>query len=193
MDYDFIQGGANVNEMKTGCMGNLYEWFRNISSGLTFKCFRYSSWNGRFTTFNLAPCQTVSYDVRASKFNQGPLRVWFPDPEEEAHYNKSSDYEENSDSVTSPTLPSSETSDASNKDQEERDSQNMNESAKVGYSQRRYIYLYYTTADETTLSSEVLIDFAGFISAIGGNLGLFLGFSFMGMIFELYDWIEAKL
>ena len=95
--------------------------------------------------------------------------------------------------MTSPTLPSSEKSDASNKDQEEHDSQNMNESTKVGYSQQRYIYLYYTTADETTLSSEVLIDFAGFISAIGGNLGLFLGFSFMGMIFELYDWIEARL
>ena len=53
--------------------------------------------------------------------------------------------------------------------------------------------MYYTTADETTLSSEVMIDFAGFISATGGNLGLFLGFSFMGMIFELFDWIEAKL
>ena len=77
--------------------------------------------------------------------------------------------------------------------QEERNSQNMNESTQVGYSQQRSIYLYYTTADETTLSSEVLIDFASFISAIGGNLGLFLGFSFMGMIFELYDWIEAKL
>ena len=25
LDYDFIQGGANVNEAKTGCMGNLYE------------------------------------------------------------------------------------------------------------------------------------------------------------------------
>ena len=77
--------------------------------------------------------------------------------------------------------------------QEERSSKNMNESTKVGHSQQRSIYLYYTTADETTLSSEVLIDFASFISAIGGNLGLFLGFSFMGMIFELYDWIEARL
>ena len=160
---------------------------------LIWDCFRYSSWNGRFTTFNLAPCQTVSYDVRASKFNQGPIGVWFPEPEEEIHYNISSDYEGNSDSVTTPTLQSGETSETSMRGQEERSSKNMNESTKVGYSQQRSIYLYYTTADETTLSSEVLIDFPGFISAIGGNLGLFLGFSFMGMIFELYDWIEARL
>ena len=95
--------------------------------------------------------------------------------------------------MTSPTLLSGETSETSNRGQKERNSQNMNESTKVEYSQQRFIYLYYTTADETRISSELLIDFAGFISAIGGNLGLFLGFSFMGMIFELYDWIEAKL
>ena len=95
--------------------------------------------------------------------------------------------------MTSSTLQSGETSETSMRAQEQRSLKNMNESTKVGYSQQRYIYLYYTTADETTLSSEVLIDFAGFISVIGGNLGLFLGFSFMGMIFELYDWIEARL
>ena len=160
---------------------------------IIWECFWYSFWNGRFTTFILAPCQTVSYDVRASKFNQGPIRVWFPKPKEESHYNISRDYEENLDSVKTPTLQSGETSETSMRGQEERSSKNMNESTKVGYSQQRSIYLYYTTADETTLSSEVLIDFASFISAIGGNLGLFLGFSFMGMIFELYDWIEAKL
>ena len=144
-------------------------------------------------TFFLAPCQTVSYDVRVSTFNQGPLRVWFPEPEEEVYHDISGDYEESSDSVTSPTLTSGETSETSNRGQKERNSQNMNESTKVKYSQERFIYLYYTTADETRISSELLIDFVGFISAIGGNLGLFLGFSFMGMIFELYDWIEARL
>ena len=95
--------------------------------------------------------------------------------------------------MTSPTLTSGETYEKSNRGRKERNSQNMNESTKIEYSQERLIYLYYTTADETTISSELLIDFVGFISAIGGNLGLFLGFSFMGMIFELYDWIEARL
>ena len=95
--------------------------------------------------------------------------------------------------MTSPTFQSGETSETSMRGQEERSLKTSNDSTKAEYSQRRYIYLYYTTADETRISSELLIDFVGFISAIGGNLGLFLGFSFMGMIFELYDWIEARL
>ena len=95
--------------------------------------------------------------------------------------------------MTSTTSESGETSATRTREQEQDGSGNLYQSTKVGYSQPRYIYLYYTTADETTLTSEVMIDFAGFISATGGNLGLFLGFSFMGMIFELYDWIEARL
>ena len=139
---------------------------------------------------------TISYDVRAFKFNQDPLHVWFSDSEEEDHSETSSDhgeYEETSDSVTSTTSKSGETSETRTREQEEDSSGNLNQSTKLGYYQPRNIYLYYTTADETTLSSEVMIDFPGFISATGGNLGLFLGFSFMGMIFELYDWIEARL
>lgn len=144
----------------------------------------------------LAPCTTVSYDVRALKFNQDPLHVWFYEPEGEDNNDTSNDYgnyEDNSDSGTSTTSKSNETSETSTEDQVEDISENLNQSTKAKFSDPRYIYLYYTTADETTLSSEVMIDFAGFISATGGNLGLFLGFSFMGMIFELFDWIEAKL
>ena len=59
-------------------------------------------------------------------------------------------------------------------------------------SQSRYVTLYYATADEITYSSDLLIDFPGFISATGGNLGLFLEFSFMGMLFTLYRWMEAR-
>ena len=96
------------------------------------------------------------------------------------------------DNGTSTTSKSDEASETSTVEKVEDISENLNQSTKAKYSDPRYIYLYYTTADETTLSSEVMIDFAGFISATGGNLGLFLGFSFMGMIFELFDWIEAK-
>ena len=56
--------------------------------------------------------------------------------------------------------------------------------------QRRFFYVYYTTADETTYSSDVLVDGAGFISSVGGNLGLFLGFSFFGILFPLYEKAE---
>ena len=134
----------------------------------------------------------MSYDVRALKFNQDPLHVWFYEPEGEDNNDTSNDYgnyEDNSDNGTSTTSKSDEVIETSTIEKVE---ENLNQSTKAKFSDPRYIYLYYTTADETTLSSEVMIDFAGFISATGGNLGLFLGFSFMGMIFELFDWIEAK-
>ena len=57
----------------------------------------------------------------------------------------------------------------------------------------RYVYLYFTTADEMTYSSDLMIDFSGFISATGGNLGLFLGFSFLGLFFQLYEWLQSRI
>ena len=57
----------------------------------------------------------------------------------------------------------------------------------------RYISMYYTSSDVTTLTEDKLIDFSGFVSAIGGNLGLFLGFSFLGMFSSLYEYIETRL
>ena len=61
------------------------------------------------------------------------------------------------------------------------------------YLKWRYVYIYYTTANVITYSSDLMIDFPGFISSTGGNMGLFLGFSFMGMLFSLYEWMEARL
>ena len=55
----------------------------------------------------------------------------------------------------------------------------------------RFFYMYYTTADETEFNTDKLIDLASFIGSVGGNLGLFLGFSFLGMLFPLYDYVEA--
>ena len=57
----------------------------------------------------------------------------------------------------------------------------------------RSINMYYTTADVATFTEDQLIDFSGFVSAVGGNLGLFLGFSFLGMLFSLYEYIENKV
>ena len=54
----------------------------------------------------------------------------------------------------------------------------------------RSIGMYYTTAYVATFTEDHLIDFSGFVSAVGGNLGLFLGFSFLGMLFSLYEYIE---
>ena len=56
--------------------------------------------------------------------------------------------------------------------------------------ERRFFYVYYTTADETEFSSDRLIDFATFVGSVGGTLGLYLGFSFLGMFFPLYEQVE---
>ena len=53
--------------------------------------------------------------------------------------------------------------------------------------------MYYTTTAITTFETDTLIDFSTFVSAIGGNLGLFLGISFVGVLFSLYDWIQSKV
>ena len=54
----------------------------------------------------------------------------------------------------------------------------------------RYITMYYTTADIATFTSDKLVNFSAFVSGIGGNLGLFLGLSFLGMLFWFYEWME---
>ena len=54
----------------------------------------------------------------------------------------------------------------------------------------RYITMYYTTADIATFTSDKLIDFPTFVSATGGNLGLFLGLSFLGILFWFYECME---
>ena len=55
----------------------------------------------------------------------------------------------------------------------------------------RAITMYFTTADVSTFTSDKLIDFSSFISATGGNLGLFTGLSFLGILFSIYDWIQT--
>ena len=57
---------------------------------------------------------------------------------------------------------------------------------------RRMMISYATTSIKVTTTSK-LIDVASFISSVGGNLGLFVGFSFTSMFFFLYDKIEKCL
>ena len=61
-----------------------------------------------------------------------------------------------------------------------------------GSLERRFFYMYYTTADETQFTTDRLIDVATFIASVGGTLGLYLGFSFLGLLFPLYDYAEAS-
>ena len=57
---------------------------------------------------------------------------------------------------------------------------------------RRMMISYATTSIKVTTTSK-LIDVASFISSVGGNLGLFVGFSFTSMFFMMYDKIEKCL
>ena len=55
----------------------------------------------------------------------------------------------------------------------------------------RYLSLYYGTTNVKVSTTSELIDFPTFISNVGGNLGLFVGFSVLGGFFFVYDFIAA--
>ena len=127
----------------------------------------------------LAPCNTVTYDVRELKFNQDPYALWIPDNLAESNNDTEiDDYYE----------------DANDVDPDLDGSRNLSiRSTNHQLSRPRHIFVYYSTTDETTITSELLIDLPSFISAIGGNLGLFLGFSFMGVIFSFYNMLKSHI
>ena len=52
--------------------------------------------------------------------------------------------------------------------------------------------MYYTTADVAKYTANKVVDLPTFISAVGGNLGLFLGVSFLGTFFWIYEEMETR-
>ena len=50
----------------------------------------------------------------------------------------------------------------------------------------RAILMYYATTDVKVSSTAKLISLSSFISSIGGNLGLFVGFSFLSVLLFMY-------
>ena len=56
----------------------------------------------------------------------------------------------------------------------------------------RSINVYYDTTDVKISTNSELIDLPTFISNVGGNLGLFVGFSVLGGMFFIYDLIAAS-
>ena len=54
----------------------------------------------------------------------------------------------------------------------------------------RAIYMYYSTTDIKVSTTSKLISLSTFISSIGGNLGLFVGFSFLSTFFFFYNFLE---
>ena len=65
---------------------------------------------------------------------------------------------------------------------------NINKSSTEKY---RNLAFYYATTDVTVSKSSEVIDLPTFISNVGGNLGLFLGFSVLGGFAFIYELIVA--
>ena len=57
----------------------------------------------------------------------------------------------------------------------------------------RAIFMYYSTTDIKVSTTSKLISLSSFISCIGGNLGLFVGFSFLSTFFYFYSFLERVL
>ena len=61
----------------------------------------------------------------------------------------------------------------------------------------RWIYMSYSTTKVKISTTSRLIEFASFVGSVGGNLGLFVGFSFISMFFFVYEqlekWFNKKL
>ena len=72
-----------------------------------------------------------------------------------------------------------------NKQKEEFD---RNGNKKLHY--RKEIDFYYSTTITKIISEDNILNFSNFVSAIGGNLGLFVGFSFLGFFSCLYNMIK---
>ena len=54
----------------------------------------------------------------------------------------------------------------------------------------RYIIMYYSNEDVKIYTTSELVTFSSFISSIGGNLGLFVGFSFIGVVLFVCNLLE---
>lgn len=57
----------------------------------------------------------------------------------------------------------------------------------------RYLNIYYGSTNVKVYTTSLKIDINTFISNVGGNLGLFVGFSVLGGLFSIYDFISQHI
>ena len=61
---------------------------------------------------------------------------------------------------------------------------------KMGY---RYLQIYYATTDIEMSITSKMMNLPTFISNVGGNLGLFVGFSVLGGMYFIYDLVRKPI
>ena len=76
-------------------------------------------------------------------------------------------------------------------DIKKNDKIDRNQNYKTDYGKE--ILFYYSTTEIKVITEDKIINFSNFISAVGGNLGLFIGFSFLGFFSCFYNLIEFLL
>ena len=54
----------------------------------------------------------------------------------------------------------------------------------------RYINMYYSTTNIKISTTSKLLNLSSFVSSVGGNLGLFVGFSFLSAVTCLFKLLE---
>ena len=55
------------------------------------------------------------------------------------------------------------------------------------------LYYYYLSLDTVVSSESLIVDLANLIANVGGNLGLFLGFSCLSVYIAFLDFLQRKM
>jgi hypothetical protein len=55
------------------------------------------------------------------------------------------------------------------------------------------IYFYFTSLETLVSSESLIVDFSDLIATIGGNLGLFLGFSCLSIYIHFLEILQKKI
>ena len=58
--------------------------------------------------------------------------------------------------------------------------------------EKKVVYLFVENTDVEVSRQVPVMTFWGFVSSCGGSMGLFLGFSFLSTLFDLYSWMEKR-
>lgn len=58
----------------------------------------------------------------------------------------------------------------------------FSEDSTDNVNRKTILWLYYSNTDITLTEEVLLFDFAAILSAVGGSLGLFIGFSFLDIL-----------